>query len=204
MIYLDTLLQADNFRRTVDELASDFREKYNLGPINQLGLVVPEVETAAGQLEKRGIGPFLILSGSLARWDEQGKPGHFRGKLGLARHQGVDLELLEPGEGSDFYRQDVDPEDRIVVQHLGFLVRDVDKQMKTMNDDGHPTRVRGKIKNGPLSVEFAYMDTVSTAGLIIELISFRLLGVGVKPFGPIYHFMGRLEKRCGIRCINMP
>ena len=125
-------------------MAADFREKYGLGRISQLGLVVPNVEESARELEEKGLGPFLISAGSLARWDERGEPGRFRGKLGLARHQGVDLELLEPGAGSDFYRQDLDPEGRIVVQHLGFFVRDVDREAEKMNADGHPHPGPGK------------------------------------------------------------
>ena len=68
---------------------------------------------------------------------------------------------------------------------------------------GTPTRVRGKIKAGPFVFEFAYMDTVAAAGTIIELISFNALGIRFKPFGFIYHFLGRLEKISGIRCVDV-
>lgn len=202
MLLLNDLLNNTNFEEAVDSIAGDFRRRYNLPTVQQLGLVVPHVETAAKELEDRGIGPFFIAKGSLARWDEYGRPGGFRGKLGLARFRGVDLELLEPGEGSDFYRADLDPDGGIVVQHLGFFVKNVDTQMTAMNRDGHPTRIRGQIRTWPFAFDFAYMDTVDTAGTIIELIRFNALGIGFKPWGGFYHFLGRLEKITGFRCID--
>ncbi len=203
MLFLDTLLQERDFAAAVDTLAADFRGKYHLGRISQLGLVVADVEAAAAKLEKAGIGPFLISAGSLARWDERGEPGRFRGKLGLARYRGVDLELLEPGEGSDFYRKFLDPHGHTVVQHLGFFVKDVDRKMEELNRDGHATWVRGRIKAGPCVFEFAYLDTIEAAGTIIELISFKTLGIRFKPVGFIYHLLGRLEKISGFRCVDV-
>lgn len=203
MLILEELLETKNFKKSVNALAAGFRKEHNLPQIHQLGLVVSDVEAAAEKLEEMGIGPFIISAGSLARWDEHGTPGRFRGKVGLARYQGVDLELLEPGEGSDFYRQSLDPEGRIVVQHLGFLVKDVDKEMERLNTAGYPTWVRGRIQAWPIAVEFAYMDTLSEAQTIIEMISFRILGIRFKPFGFAYHFLGRLEKLSGFRCIDV-
>lgn len=68
MLLLDELLMAENFGNAVDALAADFRKEHNLPKVHQLGLVVPDVEAAAERLENMGIGPFLISSGSLARW----------------------------------------------------------------------------------------------------------------------------------------
>ncbi len=203
MLLLDDLLAAENFKKSVNNLAAEFREKHSLPQIHQLGLVVPDVEEAAKRLEMMGIGPFFISAGSLARWDEHGTPRSFRGKVGLAKYQGVDLELLEPGEGSDFYKQSLDPEGRTVAQHLGLLVKDVDKEMESLNAAGYPTWVRGKIQTWPIAVDFAYMDTLSETQTIIELISFSMLGVRFKPFGFAYHFLGRLEKLSGFRSIDV-
>lgn len=202
MLLLDDLLAIKNFKESVNNLAAGFRKEHNLPQIHQLGLVVSDVEAAAEELEEMGIGPFFISSGSLGRWDEHGTPRNFRGKVGLAKYQGVDLELLEPGEGSDFYKQSLDPEGRIVVQHLGFLVKDVDKEMEKLNAAGYPTWVRGKIQTWPIAVEFAYMDTLSETQTIFEMISFHMLGIRFKPFGFAYHFLGRLEKLSGFRCID--
>ena len=200
---LEQLLETVDFAGAVDSLASDFREKHGLGRIDQLGLVVPSVEDAAARLETLGIGPFLISSGAPVRWEERGEPRRFKGKLGLARHNGVDLELLEPGEGSEFYRQYLDPGGGIVVQHLGFFIKQVDSRMQRMNDSGIPTLIRGRIKTGPLAFDFAYMDSVENAGFVIELIEFSAFGMRFRPPGVLYHFLGRLEKMSGLRCIDV-
>ena len=67
MLTLDELLEAKNFKESVNNLAAEFRKEHNLPQIHQLGLVVSDVEEAAEKLEEMRIGPFFISSGSLAR-----------------------------------------------------------------------------------------------------------------------------------------
>ena len=126
MIILEDLMSQPDFGKALDDLVPEYREQFSLPAIHQLGLVVADVEKAAIYLEDQGVPPFFIATGSPAFWTERGDKRPFRGKLGFSHHHGVELELLEPGEGSDFYRRSLDPEGRIVVQHLGFLVDDVD------------------------------------------------------------------------------
>ncbi|MBW2651215.1 MAG: hypothetical protein JRC66_09500, partial [Deltaproteobacteria bacterium] len=115
MLYLNDLFKADNFRDAVSGIAGGFRDKHGLPKIHQLGLVVTNVETAAEELEKQGIGPFFIASGSPILWREREREITFSGKLGMAYHQGLEIELLEPGDGSDFYRRRLDPDGKIVI-----------------------------------------------------------------------------------------
>lgn len=199
------LLEAPDFGSAVEELGRGFRERHGLpARPHQLGLVVPEVETAAFDLEKRGIGPFFIAAGKPRLWRERGTGRRFSGKLGLAYHRGFELELLEPGEGSDFYRQHLDPEGRIVVQHLGFLVEEVDREAEQLAlSSGCPIYVRGRLKTGPLTTEFAYMDTAAEAGLVMEFISWKLLGRNFPPRPGLIHFLGRLEKWTGKRSVQV-
>ena len=120
MIYFDDLLQDDNICDAVSRIAGEFREKHNFPEVRQLGVVVPDVETAATQLEKRGIGPFFIASDTLKFWNERGEDRTFSGKLGMAIYKGYEVELLEPGIGSAFYKSCVDGKGRMVLQHLAF------------------------------------------------------------------------------------
>ncbi len=203
MILLDDLFEADDFKGAVAELAADFRKDHGFPEVHQLGIVVPDVESAAQTLEKRGIGPFFIAAGSPVLWRERGEEGTFEGKLGIAYHQGVELELLEPGKGSDFYRQSLDRKGGMVVQHLGFLVPDVDTSVETLTASGYSLWIRGKLKSGPSTADFAYMDTVADAGLVIEFICWKLMGVqfNTPPF--IFHTIGRIEKWTGKRSISL-
>jgi hypothetical protein len=111
------------------------------------------------------------------------------------------LELLEPGTGSTFYKSCVDKERRMVVQHLGFMVKDVDARAKMLEAKGCKTWVRGTIKSFLLVINFAYMDTTNEAGIILEYIDFRLFGIPIKIPAAIFHALGRLEKLIGVRSL---
>lgn len=200
MAFLDELLANADFRAAVAELAREFRERHALPEVHQLGLVVPDAIAAAAELERRGIGPFFIAAGRPVLWQERGQDRVFQGRMGLAYHHGFELELLEPGTGSDFYRQSLNPQGRIVVQHLGFLVPDVDAAAAKT---GAPVWVRGRIKTGPMITEFVYLDTVAEAGLVIEFISWKLLGVRFTPVAGLIHALGRLQKWSGKRSFDL-
>ena len=203
MVFFESLLNAGDFGQAVHSLAREFRDKHGLPAIHQLGLVVLDVADAARSLEAHGIGPFFIAHGSPVSWCERGKERSIRGKMGLAYHAGIELELLEPAEGSDFYRQSLDPEGRIVLQHLGLLVPDVDEQAARLATAGSPVWVRGRLKIGPATADFAYMDTVEEIGLIIEFISWRILRWAFSPPPGLLKLAGRLEKWSGKRSISV-
>ncbi|MDI6742571.1 MAG: VOC family protein [Smithella sp.] len=202
MIYFDDLLKDNNIHGTVSRIAGDFRKKHHFPEVRQLGVIVADVEKAAVKLEAKGVGPFFIASDTLKFWDERGEKRTFSGKLGMAIYKGYEIELLEPGVGSTFYKTCVDEKNRMVVQHLGFLVNDVDAYRNRLEQAGCKTWVRGQIKSFPIVTDFAYMDSVEQAGIILEFIDMRFLGIGVKPPGIIYHSLGKLEKLTGIRCLK--
>jgi hypothetical protein len=181
----------------------EFRKKAGIPfKVHQAGIVVPNVEAAATDLEVKGFGPFMMAADSLPRWTERSKDGRFRGKLGMAYHDGIELELLEPGDGSDFYRCKLDPQGRPVIQHIGFLTHKVDEWAEKISKMGCPTWVRGKIVVGPLRIEFAYMDTVREAGIILEFIDYRFAGIPVNPIAGLTRAAAWLQKKTGKRCID--
>ena len=203
MVFLENLMSQPNFSNALDSLAPDYREQFALPAIHQLGLVVADVEKAALYLENQGVAPFFIATGSPAFWIERGDKRPFRGKLGISHHKGVELELLEPGEGSEFYRRSLNPEGRIVVQHLGFLVDDVDAWAETLTAAGAPVWVRGAIKLRPANTQFAYMDTEAETGIVIEFISQRCFGLKWWPLDAVFKVAARLEKWTGKRSISV-
>lgn len=203
MVVFDDLLEADDFHTAVDGLARNFRQAHGLPEVHQLGLVVPDVEAAAHSLEERGMGPFFITEMAPTLWRERDEERQVRLKLGLAYHRGFEIEPLEPGEGTGFYSQCLEPHGRAVVQHLGLLVRDVDGWAERLASTGFSVWVRGKIRSGPMVVDFAYMDTVEEAGMIIEFISWQLFGRSWSPPAGIVHGLGRLEKWSGMRSLSV-
>ena len=203
MVYFDDLLKDANIDDTVSQIAKDFREKYQFPKVRQLGVVVADVEAAASELEDKGIGPFFIASDTLDFWHERGKKKTFSGKLGMAVYKGYEIELLEPGVGSNFYKSCVDKNGRMVLQHLGFSVKGVDSYTRKLEETGNKTWVRGRIKSLGLITDFAYMDTVKQAGIILEFIDMRILGISLNPYAGIYHNFGRLEKLIGKRNLSL-
>lgn len=199
----DTLWDVDDFERAVERLCLEVRQRCDLPSIYQLGLVVPSVEEGARRLEQRGIGPFFIAAGAPVFWKERGSFKPFKGKMGLAYHRGVQLELLEPGSGSDFYARALDPSGGIIVHHLGFLVRDTDSHAARLSEMGYPVWVRGRISSLPLIIDFAYMDTLSETGLIVEFLTWRFLGLRFTPRPAMFHALGRLERWSGKRSISL-
>lgn len=203
MLYLDELLKADDFSKAVNDLADSFMKEYGLEKVHQVGLVVPDVEKAAEKLEAQGFGPFFIATGSPVFWKEKGGDREISGKLGLAYHEGIELELLEPVKGSDFYTQSLDPDGRIVVQHLGFLVKDVDVWADKATTAGLPVWVRGQLKAWPSTTDFAYLEPLEENGLIMEFINWRIMGFSFSPPPKLLKTVGWLEKWTGKRSIAL-
>ncbi len=204
MVFLEDLLQSDDFVTAVNNLALPFRSRNGLGEIHQLGLVVADVEQAAAELETKGIGPFFIASGAPVFWREKAEERDVSGKLGLAYHEGFELELLEPTQGSDFYRNSLDDRGRIVVQHLGFLVSDVDQSADALVRAGTPLWVRGRLKALGSVTDFAYMEPAGEEGLIPEFISWKILGWwSINPPAGLFRLIGRIEKFTGKRSIAL-
>jgi hypothetical protein len=168
--------------------------------VDQLGLAVTHMESAAAELEAQGAGPFMIKTGSPASWVEYGETRKVKGKLGLGYLHGIEMGLCEAGQGTDLYRETLDPEGEIVLHHIAFVVKDVDPWVERLTARKVPLRVRGSIKQGPLVIDFAYFDVQEETGLIIEIESFKMLGYFQwRPPAALYHTVGRLQKVVGRR-----
>ncbi len=157
-------------------------------------MVVPDVESEARTLQARGIGPFAMLDGSPVMWLENGEKRTVSGKVGLGYFEDVELELLQPMQGSDFYRQGLDLRGKPTVHHAGLFVQDVDRSAQSLIAAGAPILVRGQLKMGPVLVEFAYMDTLEEAGLILEFITWRVRGRAFVPPPGVVRSAGWLDR----------
>ncbi|HPC39958.1 MAG TPA: VOC family protein [Spirochaetota bacterium] len=201
---LSDIMSGENFVERVQAIALESRRKLGIdAPVYQLGVVVPDVVRAAAELEGKGMKPFLLMAGAPQYWKERGSDGAMKSRLGFGYHEGIEIELLEPGTGSDFYRRNLEQKGRPVIQHLGFLVSDVDAWAKKLKDAGYPVYVRGRLGAGPLSINFAYMDTEKEMGLILEFICHRLFGIWIRPPARLQQLLGRIEIKTGKRCIDM-
>jgi hypothetical protein len=203
VIYLEDLLAERSFREATNRLCGDVRDARDLPPVYQIGALVPDVERAASALEDRGIGPFFIMAGSAAAWRERGEQRDCTLKLGLAFHEGIQVELIEPVEGSDIHRDGLDLEGKPVVQHLAFLVNDVDAWAQKLQAAGTGLWVRATLKGPGLTADLAYMERNEEDGLSVEFIHTKVLGLPLALPGGIVHALGRLQKTTGKRCLEV-
>jgi hypothetical protein len=181
MFYFDNLVCREDFLCEVAGLSHHVRAAFAFPSLHQLGIVVPDVEQPAPRLETEGFRPFFIARGAPVFWHENEQAFRVSGKMGLAYCRGIEIELLEPLEGSAFYHDGLDPYGRPVVRHLGFLVDDVDVWAGRLRSAGTGVWVRGRLKTGAMKTDFVYMDPIEKDGLIMEFIAWKLFGRPMKP-----------------------
>jgi Glyoxalase/Bleomycin resistance protein/Dioxygenase superfamily len=204
MTLLKEFMTAENFTAAVKKLAEPICRRFDLPDVYQLGLVVPNAVAADEAMARDwGLDPAFMLDGESALWIENGKELHVRARLGLTYHQGYELELIEPRQGDDFHARDLNPDGGIFLQHFGLRVQDLDLQTARLTSQGVPLLVRGRIRSGPLTADFSYLDTRAEFGLITELICIRFLGIHTRIPPPLARYMGRRQMKSGKRALSL-
>ena len=204
MTLLREFITTGNFTAAVNKVAEPICRRCDLPGVYQLGLVVPDAVAAdEAMVRDWGLDPSFMLDGEPALWIENGKELHVSGRIGLTYHQGYELELIEPRQGTDFYARDLNPDGEIFLHHFGFLVHDLDLQTARLTSQGVPLLVRGRIHSGPATADFSYLDTREEFGIITELISMRFLGLHTRIPAPLARYMGRRQTRSGKRVLSL-
>ncbi len=203
MLYLEDLISQPNFNQALLSIAPEFAERFELPEIHQLGLAVTDVEAAALELENRGIPTFFIASGSPASWIERGESRSYLGKMGVSHYKGVELELLEPGQGSRVFLDSLDPIGRIVVHHLAFRVVDLQPWVEKFEAAGFSIWIQGTNRIGPARSQFIYMDTQDALDVVIEFFSRSCWGLNWWPLSRLYRIIARLQKWTGKRSLTV-
>ena len=88
------------------------------------------------------------------------------------------------------------------IQHLGFSVKNVDAEAERLEALGFKTIVRGSVVQGPGNTQFAFMDTTSECGFIVEFISSRIFGLHLTKPIIFYQVLGWMERISGIRIVG--
>jgi len=202
-IYLEDLLREKSFSLAANKLSKHIRDAHGVPPLYQIGALVPSVESAAQALEERGLGPFFIMAGRAVSWRENGHERDCTLKLGLAFHQGIQVELLEPVRGSDIHKDSLDAQGRPIVQHLAFLTRDVDAWAERLEAAGTRLWVRATLKGAGLTADLAYMDKNEDDGISMEFIRIKLFGIPLRLSAGATHTIGRIQKWTGKRCLEV-
>ena len=140
-----------------------------LGPIRQWGFLVRDLDEAmACWIEQLGVGPWWGYRNVACRALVDGQDNDIVMSVGLAYHQGVQIELIhqtndQPSPYSYFYRS---REDAQALQQIAFMVPDMQRAIAQCEARGmHET---GRIVPAP-DTAYVYMSSPAMNGLAIEL-----------------------------------
>lgn len=214
LIYLDDYLNKPDFRVALRSLAAPFRASLGLPEdLDELGLVCPDVEQAAAELQSKwpGMGTFLLAEGSPIAFDEAGRPRPYRTRVGFAYYQGVLLELAEAGTGSDIFSTHLDPGGKITIHHMGYFARGDEHRISTkkyepiLDAAGFAQPEWKATVFAGLTVKVAIYDTQKVAeGLSLEFLDFRLLGLPVDYPKAGAEALAELQVHVGPRVLRLP
>jgi len=155
------------------------RKQLRLSKLGQIGYVVTDIDrTITYCKDAFGMSPWILLDERPDPCIQQGELIHPLLRIALAYAGPIQIELVQVMEGDTFHlRHTRELEGKI--HHLGFMVQDVDKRLYDCEQMGIGVLQRGTIKDAGFTVDYAYLDTIGHAGVILELIQWRL---GPLPF----------------------
>ncbi|MBN1161529.1 MAG: VOC family protein [Dehalococcoidales bacterium] len=142
--------------------------KSTFSQLIHLGVVVKDMDKAIKRFTALGIGPFKprILPAD-ARETYRGKPFVPSKRVAIQTTQigNMELELIQPIDGESPHREFLDAKGE-GIQHLGFMVDNLNEDVKRLTAQGSEILLTSQFKNGG---GVAYLD-LDVAGLIVELV----------------------------------
>ncbi len=173
------------------------QKRLHLPALGQVGFVVKDVKKTAAYYEKVfALGPWMIMEGETESCTNRGKPVTIRGCVGMAQVGSVQFELIQILEGESIHKEFLDLKGE-GLHHLGFFVRDLDNRLEVCRQEGIEILQRGTLKQLGLTIDYAYLDTVETGGVVFEYIQPRLAGFPVKMRPWLMKGLGRLASLTG-------
>lgn len=139
-------------------------------PLYQLGYVVKDMESAITFYESTfGIGPFsppmeVDMTGAILR----GRPVETRIKVSFAQWGEVQIEFIQPVDGENPYFEFL-AKCGEGIHHLAFEVTDMEAARSALASKG----IEPLYHQDMGFMEFAYFDTSSIGGLMVEFIDWR-------------------------------
>ncbi len=133
-----------------------------------IGVVVRDMHKTIERLAALGIGPFKprILPPD-AREKYRGKPfiPSQRVTIQITKIGNMELELIQPIDGESPHQEFLDQKGE-GIQHLGFIVNNLEEDVKHLTAEGSTILLTSQFKGGG---GVAYLD-LDAAGLIVELV----------------------------------
>ena len=148
-------------------MKKDWIEESESWEFHHLGVVVRDLDKAIEYFQLLGIGPFKSNPSEVAT-DRRvyGKPAEIKLRGAEAQLGPIKFELIQPVAGESVQKEFLETKGE-GINHIGFMVDDLDRQVKKLEEKGFRPISTGKI---PPKGAFAYMGTNRVGGVFIELI----------------------------------
>lgn len=165
----------------------------NLPKVSQIGIVVPDIGTAVRHYSKfLNIKPWFRSKTRSNDVVFQGQSFPLELDIALAFSGGMEIELIQMLTDRECIYSDFMRKHGGGVHHIGIMVTGFDRKLDRMKAAGIGVIQSGVIRTvGGAVTKFAYLDTVSTCGIISEIIESRLIGIPV-PHNNFMMHVGRL------------
>lgn len=178
-------------------ISEAIKKRLRLPEVGQLGYVVSDVDKAVLHYKETfGVGPWMLLDVRPEPCIEGGREVHPLLRIALAYAGSVQVEFIQVIAGESFHLNHLGKSEE-EVHHLGFMVQDINKRLEAYRKGGIGILQRGTIKTAGVRVDYAYLDTVGLAGVIIELLRWRL---GLLPL-PVNRVTFNMACRIGSRTL---
>ena len=165
--------------------------------LDQIGIYVKDMDRSVEKFEKVfGIGPWLVIAGKSKYCFYQGQEMSFKGRVGIGYTGNIQLELIQIEEGANVYLDTLGGLDE-GLHHLGFAVDNLEERLQACREAGIEVLQRGKLSLMGLTIDFAYLDTVNTVGVILEFIQTSILGFKIRQYPWTAKLLARVQRRFG-------
>ena len=136
--------------------------------LHHVGAVVKDMEKSVAYLSSLGIGPWGPMPGKpfVGNKKLRGEPADYKLMARFAPLGPIQLELVQP-LGGECVQQEFLRNKGEGINHLGFLVKDIDKRVAELGKEGINVIQSGP---GPTKGGFAYLDTEPACGITLELV----------------------------------
>lgn len=154
-----------------------------LPKVSQIGIVVPDIGAAVRHYSK-----FLNIK-PWFRSKTRSNDAAFRGEsfplqleIALAFSGGMEIELIQMLTDRECIYSDIMRNRGGGLHHVGIMVTGFDRKLDRMKAAGIGVIQSGVIRTvGGAVTKYAYLDTVSTCGIVSEIIESKLMGI------PVFH-----------------
>ncbi|NTY61824.1 VOC family protein [Mycolicibacterium sphagni] len=138
------------------------------GNIAQIGYVVRDIDAAMDHWVKHGVGPWFYVDRVQTDYFRyRGADSDMQMSVALANSGDVQLELIQPRNDAPSMYKDFLDAGREGMQHIAYWSNDFRSLLDQALRDGYTIGQEGSI--GGEKGRFAYLDTETTQGTVIEL-----------------------------------